>query len=198
MTGDTGFSAVMLALMLILPLSALVARRLPIGPALRMAASWLAIFAVALLAVTAAQRNGYRLADVPLALGLANEQVSGDTLIIRRSPDGHFQTNVSINGSSQRMLIDSGATITSISDETARAAGIQVSDPFGAIIETANGTVTAKRATAQTFDVGPIHASDLEVIIAPTFGDGLIGMNFLSNLKSWRVEGDQMILEPRR
>lgn len=197
MNGDTGFSAAMLALMLIFPLSALLARRLPIGPTLKMAAAWVAIFVVALLAVTTARRNGVRLADVPVALGLVDQQVSGSIVIIQRADDGHFWTNVTINGHPQRMLIDSGATVTAISADTARAAGIEVNDPFGTIIETANGTVTAKRASARSFDVGPIHASDLAVSIAPSLNDGLIGMNFLSSLKSWRVEGDRMILEPR-
>ena len=196
MNGDTAFSAAMMALMLILPLSALLARRLPIGATLKMAAAWAAIFAVALLAVTAARRNGVRLGDVPVALGLVDQQVSGSTVIIQRSDDGHFWTTASINGHRQRMLIDSGATVTAISEATARAAGIDVSDPFGTIVDTANGTIVAKRATAASFDVGPIHANDLAVSVAPTFGDGLIGMNFLSSLKSRRVEGDRMILEP--
>ncbi len=197
MNDDTGFYAAMMALMLILPLSALVARRLPIGSTLKMAAAWGAIFAVALLAVTAARRNGVRLADVPVALGLANEEVSGSTLIIQRSPDGHFWTNVSINGHQQRMLIDSGATTSAISIDTARAAGVEVNDPFGVMLNTANGPMIARRATAAAFDVGPIRARNIELSVAPSFGAGMIGMNFLSSLKSWRVEGDRMILEPR-
>ena len=197
MNGDTGFSAAMLALMLIFPLSALLARRLPIGPTLKMAAAWVAIFGVALLAVTTARRNGVRLADVPVALGLASEQVSGNMLIIQRNPDGHFWAEVSINGFKQRMLIDSGATTSAISIDTARAAGVEVNDPFGVMMNTANGPMIARRASAGAFDVGPIHATDIELSVAPSFGTGMIGMNFLSRLKSWRVEGDRMILEPR-
>lgn len=197
MNDDTGFYAAMLALMLILPLSSLLARRLPIGSTLKMAAAWAAIFAVALLAVTAARHNGVRLADVPVALGLASEQVSGNMLIIQRSPDGHFWAEVSINGFKQRMLIDSGATTSAISIDTARAAGVEVSDPFGVMLNTANGPMIARRSTAGAFNVGPIHAKDIELSVAPSFGPGMIGMNFLSRLKSWRVEGDRMILEPR-
>ncbi len=196
MNGDTAFSAAMMALMLILPLSALLARRLPISATLKMAAAWAAIFAVGLLTVTGARRNGVTLSDVPVALGLVDQQVSGSTVIIQRSVDGHFWTTVSINGHRQRMLIDSGATVTAISEATARTAGVDVNDPFGTIIETANGTIVAKRAKAESFDVGPIQARNLAVSVAPSFGDGLIGMNFLSSLKSWRVEGDRMILEP--
>lgn len=197
MNGDTGFYAAMLALMLILPLSSLLARRLPIGSTLKMAAAWAAIFAVALLAVTAARQNGVRLADVPVALGLASEQVSGNMLIIQRSPDGHFWAEVSINGFKQRMLIDSGATTSAISIDTARAAGVEVNDPFGVMLNTANGPMIARRATAGVYNVGPIHAKDIELSVAPSFATGMIGMNFLSRLKSWRVEGDRMILEPR-
>jgi len=37
----------------------------------------------------------------------------------------------------------------------------------------------------------------LAVVVAEEFGDSnVIGMNFLSQLKSWRVEGNEMILEP--
>ncbi len=196
MSGDTGFNAVMLLLMLIFPLASLGARRLPISATLKMAAMWLAIFAVGLVAVTKAQRNGWRWSDVSAGLGLSDQMVVGQTVIIPRGPDGHFWTTVAINGKPQRMLIDTGATTTAITEQTARAAGITVDDNFGQIIETANGTMVAKRATAATFVIGPIKAHDLAVSVAPGFGSDLIGMNFLSALKSYRVEGDRMILEP--
>lgn len=48
---DTGFDALYLALMLILPVSALAARRLPIGQTVKMALAWVAIFGVMFLLV---------------------------------------------------------------------------------------------------------------------------------------------------
>ncbi|CAN5270241.1 hypothetical protein BH10PSE15_BH10PSE15_08920 [soil metagenome] len=51
MTGDVLFYAVML----VLPISALVARRLPIGEILKMALAWLAIFSFLFLVVEAWQ-----------------------------------------------------------------------------------------------------------------------------------------------
>ncbi|MEN2784920.1 hypothetical protein ACFOKI_15215 [Sphingomonas qilianensis] len=36
------------------------------------------------------------------------------------------------------------------------------------------------------------------MIVSPAFGEtNVIGMNFLSRLKSWRVEGNILVLEPR-
>lgn len=46
MSGGQAGAAILIALMLILPLSALVARRIPAGRALWMVAAWTAIFAI--------------------------------------------------------------------------------------------------------------------------------------------------------
>ncbi|MFX8195627.1 retropepsin-like aspartic protease, partial [Acinetobacter baumannii] len=70
------------------------------------------------------------------------------------------------------MLIDSGATVTSISEATARAAGIDPSsDKFGTIIDTAGGPALVRRATLPRLDLGPIVARDLDIQIGRNFGD---------------------------
>ena len=61
------------------------------------------------------------LARLSETLGLNNQTVSGKELRVRMSPDGHFWVNARINGVSRRMLIDSGATVTALSIDTARA-----------------------------------------------------------------------------
>jgi aspartyl protease family protein len=64
-------------------------------------------------------------------------------------------------------------------------------------VSTANGTVDARRARAERVAVGALSTEDLTVFVAPNFGDlDVLGMNFLSRLKSWRVEGNVLILEP--
>jgi aspartyl protease family protein len=46
--------------------------------------------------------------------------------------------------------------------------------------------------------LGDIVARDLPVVVSPAFGDtDVLGMNFLSQLKSWRVEGRTLILTPK-
>lgn len=195
-TGDVLFYA----LLLLLPLSSLFARQLPIGQVAKMIAAWVAIFGVLMLVVTIAVHASVTPTSVSDALGLSDQIVTGRTVSIPKAADGHFYTSVKVGGVSRRMLIDSGATTTSISPETAKAAGIDPSgDRFGTIIKTANGLVIARRATAPLLSVGPIQARNLEVLVGDNFGDGeVIGMNFLSSLKSWKVEGDRMVLEPHQ
>ncbi len=98
------------------------------------------------------------------------------------------------------MLIDSGATTTALSEATAKATGVEVDrSGFGEMIETANGTIIANRGRIRELRVGDIVARDLAVTVSPELGDtDLIGMNFLGQLASWRVEGGTLVLEPRK
>jgi aspartyl protease family protein len=176
----------------------LVVRRIPyVGAAVRL------IFSLALaglLIVLIAERASFD----PMLGRLAgrfepdNQQVAGGTLRIRMARDGHFWANVRINGVRFRMLIDSGATVTAISQQAAAEAGIAPRDDLVPIaVTTANGTVEARAATVRTLRLGPITARGLKVIVSPAFGGmNVLGMNFLSKLKSWRVEDGILVMVP--
>lgn len=196
MSNAPGFAFLLLAL--ILPMSALAARRIPLGNLAKMALGWVAIFAVLILAVSNWERVSPAFRALGDTLGISDQSVSGTTVRIRKGEDGHFWANVTLNGIERRMLIDSGATITAISTATATAAGVDLDeDAFNTLIDTANGTVTARRATVRTLDIGSVHAEEIGVVVSPAFGDtDVIGMNFLSRLKAWRVEGNVLVLEP--
>ena len=140
------------------------------------------------------------LARVAGRLGLDSQEVVGDEVRIRMSPDGHFWANVTMNGTKRRMLIDSGATVTAISDKTASSASI---DPDASLVpvvlRTANGMTKARTGTVEELRVGNIEAKNLKVVITPALGElDVLGMNFLSKLASWRVEGRTLILVPER
>ncbi|MDP1028013.1 TIGR02281 family clan AA aspartic protease [Sphingomonas sp. KR1UV-12] len=176
----------------------LVARRVPVIGGLVRLATW---GALALLLVTVlgerAMVDPY-LARIATFLKLDDQRVVGDTMRIRMSSDGHFWVRVKLGGTERRMLIDSGATVTAISTGTAAAAGLTPSDGIvPVVLRTANGSVQAQTATVPELRLGNIVARDLSVVVSPAFGDmDVIGMNFLSRLKSWRVEDNTLILEP--
>ena len=127
------------------------------------------------------------------------QQVVGSTVRVPVGADGHFWVRVKLNGVERRMLVDSGATVTALSTETAAAAGLKVGNSLvPMIVQTANGSVRAQTATVDALTVGTIVARDLPVVVSPAFGSmDVVGMNFLSRLKSWRVEeGTTLVLEP--
>jgi aspartyl protease family protein len=131
-------------------------------------------------------------------LDLDDQKVVGDEVRIRMSPDGHFWARATIDGVPRRLLIDSGATITALSTDTVQAAGIEVEDElFPIVLRTANGSIPAKTATVDELRFGTIVARDLPIVTSPAFGDtNVLGMNFLSRLESWRVEGRTLVLVP--
>ena len=131
-------------------------------------------------------------------LGLDPQEVSGREVRIRMAADGHFWAEVTLNGVRRRMLIDSGATVTAVSEATAAAASIEGgSTPVPVVLKTANGLASARTASIGELRLGNIVARDLRVVVSPAFGNmEVIGMNFLSKLASWRVEGRTLILVP--
>jgi aspartyl protease family protein len=138
------------------------------------------------------------LARLTEQLGLDNQTVAGNELRIRMSPDGHFWVDASINGVKRRLLIDSGATVTALSTGTARAAGVDTGTGLTPVIlRTANGATAAQTGSIGELRVGNIVARNLKVVSAPGLDLDVIGMNFLSELESWRVEDRTLILVPR-
>ncbi|MET0309548.1 MAG: TIGR02281 family clan AA aspartic protease [Sphingomonas sp.] len=198
MNSEDSLNLVWLIGVLVLVVSALSVRRMSLGFVVRSIAAWAAIILIAVVAVAHRGEIGAVFAAASARLGLDEQQVQGKTVRIRMSPDGHFWARVKLNGVEKRMLIDSGATITAISDRTAAAADVRVHNGLPAIIDTANGSVTARRGTIDELAVGPLKTQDLGVVVAESFGDlDVLGMNFLSRLHSWRVEGNVLILEPK-
>lgn len=168
-----------------------------VGTLLRLA---LTIFLVGAVVIAIGQRERFDpyFASAAAKLGLSDQRVDGQEVRIRMSPDGHFWVRATINGVSQRLLVDSGATVTALSDRTAGRAGLALRDePFPILLQTANGTVRPQTATIGELKFGTIVARDLPVVVSPAFGDmNVLGMNFLSRLKSWRVEDGWLILTP--
>lgn len=196
---DKSTDAIFYALWLVFPLSALFARRIPLASTARMAMAWAAIFAGMLVLVVGWNHYAPLWSRFSEAVVGSDQRVSGGEVRVRMADDGHFWAEADLNGVRRRMLIDSGATTTALSTGTAAAAGVDVqASPFPTVLDTANGPVTARVASVKSLKLGPIAAGDLAVVVSPAFGDtDVLGMNFLSQLKSWRVEGQTLVLQPR-
>jgi aspartyl protease family protein len=138
------------------------------------------------------------LARLTERIGLDSQEVVGKEVRVRMARDGHFWVNATINGVDRRMLIDSGATVTAISDETATRASVDRDLNLAPIVlRTAGGVVPARSASIDELRVGNIVATNLKAVTSPGLGDlDVLGMNFLSKLESWRVEGRTMVLVP--
>lgn len=119
----------------------------------------------------------------------------GAQIRIPMALDGHFWVDAEVNGRKVKFLIDSGATMTTIGQATAQQAGIRIVEPANQIVRTGNGMIRVSRAQADTLQVGTITRRNLQLHVA---NDDLnvLGMNFLSSLQRWGVEGRWLVLTP--
>jgi aspartyl protease family protein len=173
-------------------------QRIPIiGRVIRFAIS-LGLFAFLIYIVLQQAPYQPELSRLTSSLGLDDQKVAGKELRVKMAPDGHFWAVASVNGVEARMLIDSGATITALSEQTARAAHIDKGSTLTPVmLHTANGVATAETGSIDELRVGNIVARNLKIVTAPGLGGlNVLGMNFLSKLESWRVEGQTLILVP--
>lgn len=207
MNGDQAMSSLWYVLALVLVGSALLARRVPMSGMLRMAMLWVVIFAGLLglfkmgeqYGLFANRSGGEGSAASPSAIPTPPAaHIEGQAIRIPLAPDGHYWVEGMVNGTATRFLIDSGASVTALSVTSARAAGLNFDlNAPGVSMMTANGKIDAKRSSIGTLAIGPIRASDLDIVISPAFGDvNVIGMNMLSRLKSWGVQDGEMVLTP--
>lgn len=108
---------------------------------------------------------------------------------------GHFWANAEINGSTAKVLVDTGATFISMSNATARRLGINFAQGQRGLTSTANGTVPVYRVTLASVRIGEITLSNVDASVHE--GDNLpvilLGMSFLNRVEMQR-DGERMTL----
>jgi len=199
MSADQTANLVYALLFLMLVVSSLVARRLPLAQTLKYALAWAAIFAGAVVLYSFRNVAGQAWDQVKRELNPGTPLRSGHTVRVLMGEDGHFHIDARVNGHNVNFMIDSGATTSVMSQTDARAANVAIDDTgFPVAIETANGMTMMRRAQIGMLDIDGIVRKDHAILVSADAADDvdLLGMNFLSSLKSWRVEGREMILEP--
>ena len=174
--------------------SSLIGMRQPIGKTLKMALAWVAIFGVGFLLFSFRSEFsgvGQRLK----AEAMGTPILDGQQIRIPIADDGHFWVAAKLNGRDVRFMVDSGASVTTVSRETALVAGVPIGNEH-VIVNTANGPARATKAYAEQLQIGSIEKTDFPIDITENDDTNLLGMNFLSSLQGWRVEGSYLVLQP--
>lgn len=121
----------------------------------------------------------------------------GVTVEIARGRGSEFQIAADINGTRIPMILDTGASMVVLTQEAARAAGLQTNAlNYSATVETANGRTQAAPVTLKRLAVGGIVERGVPALIAQPgrLRSNLLGMSFLNRLQGWDVRGDKLVL----
>ncbi len=194
MTNDWMLGSLYLLMAIMLVAGSLIVRRERFAKLATMALAWVAIFGAGFILFPFRDDLGY------VAQRLKTE-ATGDPLVVGqevRIPmaiDGHFWVQGSLNGLPVKFLVDSGATMTTVGRDTAAKAGIAVSQDRNQIVRTGNGMLRVASGRAESLSVGPIERSDVGLHVAENDDLNVLGMNYLSTLQRWGVEGRWLILQ---
>lgn len=177
--------------------SSLANRDIGFGRFLRGASS-LALVTIFALVMVQVSRFDPRFGMAVPQLGLPEQVVEGGETRIKMSRDGHFWITASVRDEQVNFMVDTGATLTAVSTRTAARIGLEPRvGGIPVMLNTANGTISAEIGTVEELRFGNVVARGLDTVIVPGLGEtNVIGMNVLSRLASWRVEGQTLVLVP--
>jgi aspartyl protease family protein len=110
----------------------------------------------------------------------------GSSVVIPADGQGHYLVTGTINGAASiRFLVDTGATMVSISADDARRAGVNYLKGQRGITQTASGVAQVYRVKLDTLKVGDItlYNVDATVHVGGQLPIGLLGMSFLNRME---------------
>jgi aspartyl protease family protein len=194
-TNDLMLGGLYLLMAIMLVAGSLMSRREPAAKMFTMALAWIAIFGAGFVLFTFRDDFGW-VAQRLKAEATGEPVEQGSQIRIPMAIDGHFWVDAKVNGEPVKFLIDSGATMTTIGRSAAERAGVEVNPVADQLVRTGNGVVRVSSASARSLEVGSIERRDVRIHVAENEDLNVLGMNFLSSLERWGVEGRWLVLVP--
>ncbi len=120
-------------------------------------------------------------------------------LQFKKSNDGHFHTNVAINGQNINFMIDTGASIMAISKKTAKKHNLLPKDTkFSQIGRTAGGKVRFAEIRLKEVRVGEYILRNVPAAVTDSENSpSLLGMSFLKVVPRIVIENNVMRFEEK-
>ena len=127
---------------------------------------------------------------------LQREQWLSGEVVLPRADDGHFYADVTVNGTSARMLVDTGATPVALTADDARAMGLSWSESdVQPVAKGANGVVYGVPVTLDQVQLGDLEARSVAaIVVTEGLEISLLGQSFLSKIERVEMEQDRMVL----
>jgi len=123
-------------------------------------------------------------------------EASAGSAALERGADGHWRAEARVNGRKIELLVDTGATLVALTQDDAKAAGIDVRKlRYDARVRTASGTARAATVTLERIQIGNVRVRDVEaMVIEGGLSVSLLGMSFLDRLEQFDVRGQTLRL----
>jgi aspartyl protease family protein len=129
--------------------------------------------------------------------GQAIDRGGGTIVINKRADEAHFSIAASVNKQNTDFVLDTGASAVVLTHDTAQQLGLLANeDSYTQTVSTANGLTKVAPIRINELRIASIILQDVKASVARQgeLDENLLGMSFLSRLKGFAVEADQLTL----
>jgi len=118
-----------------------------------------------------------------------------NTLVYPANEHGHVILDAAVNGASVRLLVDTGASLVTLTPADARAAGIGSGElVFNSRASTANGFARMAPVTLREIRIGQLSIYDVPAAVLENLNISLLGMSFLNRLQSYEMREGKLTI----
>jgi len=133
----------------------------------------------------------------------ASNQIFSENKIVNSvqiplQPDGHYWINVGVNHADISFVVDTGASIVTLSYQDAMKLNIPYfENDFNVTVNTAAGQTKMAAVALDSVCIGSIELYDVNALVAQEglLSVSLLGMNFLNRLDRFEFRDQRLILE---
>lgn len=128
--------------------------------------------------------------------GCPEYQIGSKRLVYRADALGHIVLTASVNGAPVRFLVDTGATLVSLTTEDASAAGLAHSElTFDQTVNTGDGPVHAAFAQLREIHIEQLEVDNVKAAVIDSLKQSVLGMSFLGRLKGFEMRNGTMTID---
>jgi aspartyl protease family protein len=132
----------------------------------------------------------------PAAMSAPHASVApSNTIVYATNERGHVVLDAAVNGAPVRMLVDTGASLVTLTPVDARAAGINPATlAFNGRVQTANGTARMAPVTLREIRIGQLSIYDVHAAVLENLKVSLLGMSFLNRLQGYEMRDGKLTI----
>ncbi|MES2880116.1 MAG: TIGR02281 family clan AA aspartic protease [Pseudomonadota bacterium] len=147
----------------------------------------------------AGKRHTMRVGEAPASVGsnASSAGAGGTQVVLSAGSGGHFLSQGQINGRAVQFMVDTGASLVSLSVADAERVGLNYKAGQAMHLSTANGVIPGWRVKLASVRIGDVVIYEVDAAVS---GGGmpyvLLGNSFLSRFQMARTN-DQLVLTKR-
>jgi aspartyl protease family protein len=145
------------------------------------------------------KRQTMRVGGAPVSVGSGSggPGTGGTKVVLSAASGGHFFAQGQINGRTAQLVVDTGATMVSLSTTDAERIGLNYKGGQVGQVSTANGVIPAWRTKLSSVRIGDVTVYDVDALVSSgSMPYVLLGNSYLTHFQMTRTN-DQMVLEKR-